>query len=144
MIDSRRGLSGWTFIESIVVIGIIVVLSGTVAVSTLDYLDRARVAGARAQIEAFGIALQAYRIDTGSYPTEMQGLDALWQEPTMIPVPENWSGPYVGGTIGADPWGQEYEYDVPGVNGLPFVVRSFGEDRRRGGEGLAADLYTGM
>ena len=136
--------SGWTFIEAIVVIGIMVVLSGTVAVSTLDYLDRARAAGAHAQVEAIGAALHAYRLDNGSYPTSAQGLEALWRKPTLIPVPGNWRGPYVDGPIGDDPWGNRYVFEAPGANGLPFTVRSLGEDGLRGGEGYAADIFTGM
>jgi len=40
-------------------------------------------------------ALLVYKMDTGQYPTEEQGLNALTEKPAIAPVPDNWRGPYI-------------------------------------------------
>ncbi|MFW5785769.1 MAG: type II secretion system major pseudopilin GspG [bacterium] len=133
---------GWTFLETIVVISIILLLSGTVGIVAVGQLGRARVAVARAQLAGFALALESYALDCGTYPTEAQGLEALWSQPVMAPVPENWAGPYLMREVGLDPWGNRYEYRVPGPHGLPYEIRSLGSDGLPGGEGRAADILS--
>lgn len=137
-----RDDGGWTFLETIVVISIILLLSGTVGIVAVGQLGRARVAVARAQLAGFALALESYALDCGSYPTEAQGLEALWARPMMAPVPEGWAGPYLMREVGADPWGNPYEYRVPGPHGLPYEIRSLGSDGLPGGEGRAADILS--
>jgi len=78
--DLNSGERGWTFVEAIVVMAIIVLLTGTVAFTAVRYVERARRASAQIQIESFGLALQAYYLDTGWYPTDSQGLASLWEQ----------------------------------------------------------------
>lgn len=106
------------------------------------YIAKARQVSASSQIETLSLALNAYAQDCLQYPTEAQGLEALWTRPTQEPVPEGWEGPYVNKKITADPWGHAYEYTVPGPNNLPFGLRSFGQDGREGGEGNDRDFVT--
>jgi general secretion pathway protein G len=106
------------------------------------YLDTAKQAATKSQIETFGLALNAYLLDCGRYPSKDQSLDALWQKPVLEPVPSGWNGPYVNKSIPKDPWGNAYEYTVPGPNGLPFGIRSFGADGTEGGEGNAKDISS--
>jgi len=40
-------------------------------------------------------ALLIYKMDTGQYPTQEQGLNALAEKPVIAPVPDNWRGPYI-------------------------------------------------
>jgi len=134
--------SGWTFIESIIVIAIVLILSSSVALSAMRYVEQARRASAQAQVAAFGLALHAYFMDTAAYPSEAQGLRALWEKPTLAPVPPGWTGPYVERPIGPDPWGGRYRYERPGPGGLPFLVLSLGADGLKGGTGNAADLSS--
>ncbi len=145
MIPRRRVTdprAGWTFVESIIVIGIIIVLSGTVSFSAVRYLEQARIAATRAQISAVSLALHAYYVDTGVYPTEPQGLAALWEKPTLAPVPGGWAGPYVERPVGTDSWGNELSYRRPGPAGLAFEVVSYGADGRPGGEGQDGDISS--
>ena len=110
---------GWTFVEAIVVIAIIVLLTGTVAFTAVRYVERARRASAQIQIENLGLALQAYYLDSGRYPTDSQGLASLWEQPVLAPIPESWAGPYIDRPIGTDPWGRPFDYRVPGPGGVP-------------------------
>jgi len=137
-----RGEEGWTFVETLIVIAIVLVLTSSVGFMAFRYVDRARVASVQSQIENYSLALNTYYIDTNHYPTEEQGLEALWERPVLEPVPDEWHGPYVDKPIAPDPWGNDYEYVRPGPNGLPFGIRSLGADGREGGEGVDADILS--
>lgn len=133
---------GFTFIETIATISIILVLSATVGFSALKYIERSRTAACRNQMDVFRLALQSYYLDCGQYPTESQGLNALWEKPILVPVPQQWDGPYLDRKIPKDPWGNEYVYRNPGENNLPFSLMSYGADGRTGGEGANADIRS--
>src|SRR5690606_8588936 len=87
--------AGFTLIEILVVITVISVLAALVAPNVFRHVGTAKDAAARSQIEMLGAALDAYRLDTGRYPTTEQGLAALWEEPVVEPRPTNWRGPYL-------------------------------------------------
>lgn len=133
---------GWTFIETIIVIGIILILTSTVGFVGYKYLDKAKQVTARNQIDTFAIALNNYMFDAQDYPTEEQGLEALWEKPSLSPVPEDWDGPYIDKPVPDDPWGNAYEYQAPGPHGLPFGIISYGADGSKGGEGKNGDIAS--
>ena len=133
---------GFTFIETIVTISIILILSAAVGFSAVKYIDRARMASCRNQIETFRLALQSYHLDCGQFPTEAQGLQALWEKPVLSPVPARWDGPYTDRQIPKDPWGGAYVYKNPGDKNLPFSIMSYGADGKAGGEGADAEIHS--
>jgi general secretion pathway protein G len=54
-----------------------------------------------------------------------------------------WNGPYLkGGQVPQDPWKNEYQYRAPGQSS-PFEIISLGADGREGGNGSAADIFSG-
>jgi len=129
------GQRGWTFVETLIVIGIILILTSTVGFMAFRYVDKARLVAARNQIEELSMALHSYYMDCKQYPSPQQGLDALWEKPVLEPVPLEWSGPYLSKKLSADPWGRPYKYNVPGPNGLPFGIVSLGAGGVEGGDG---------
>lgn len=133
---------GWTFIETLIVIGIILILTSSVGIMAVKYLDKARIVTARSQIETFSLALDSFYLDSGKYPTADQGLAALWEKPSGDS--SGWNGPYVSKPVPKDPWGNEYTYSTPGDNGLPFKIVSLGGDGKEGGEGNDADIVSGQ
>jgi general secretion pathway protein G len=133
---------GFTFIETIVAISIILILSAAVGFSAVKYIEKARIAACRNQIETFRLALQSYYLDSGNYPTESQGLGALWEKPSLAPLPSRWDGPYVDRQISPDPWGSKYIYKNPGDKNLPFSITSLGADGKPGGEGVNAEIHS--
>jgi len=133
---------GWTFMESLIVIAIILILSVTAGFIGINSLDKARVAAARTQVESLATALEAYYIDCGNYPTTEQGFNALRKKPETTPSSDNWSGPYIYKNVPKDPWGYEYEYFTPGPDGSPYGIRSFGADGIEGGEGKNSDITS--
>jgi general secretion pathway protein G len=134
---------GFTLIEILVVIVVIAVLAALVAPNVFRHVGSARDAAARAQIEMLGAALDAYRLDNGRYPTTVQGLEALWQEPTAEPRPGNWRGPYLRRAVPLDPWNNPYIYLSPGeVNVRGYDLISLGADGLPGGEDEDADITS--
>jgi general secretion pathway protein G len=138
-----RARSGFTLIEILVVIAVLSVLAALVAPNVFRHLGTAKDAAARSQMEMFAAALDAYRLDTGRYPTTAQGLDALVREPTAEPRPRNWRGPYLRKDIPFDPWGNPYIFVSPGeFNPQGFDLLSLGGDGLPGGEGENADILS--
>lgn len=129
--------NGFTLLELLVVILIIGLLTGIVGPRFLGQIGRSEVTAAKAQLDAFDKALQAYRIDTGRFPSTAQGLPALLAAPADEP---RWRGPYLKGQIPLDPWGRAYQYRAPGSPGKDFDLQSLGKDGAAGGTGDDADL----
>jgi general secretion pathway protein G len=140
--SGSNGWAGWTFVETLVVIAIVMILTGTVGFIAFRYIDQARRVSAQTQIETYGLALSSYFIDNLIYPAQDQGLEALWSKPNLDPIPQNWNGPYIDRQPESDPWGNPFIYEVPGPNGLPFAVISYGADGLPGGEGNDADISS--
>lgn len=130
-------LRGFTLLELLVVILIIGLLTGIVAPRFMSQISRSEVTTARAQLDAFRKALEAFRIDNGRYPTTAEGLAALVTAPAGAP---HWHGPYLQDNVPLDPWGSAYQYESPGPNSKDYQVMSYGHDRAPGGTGDDADL----
>ena len=135
---SARRPSGFTLLELLVVMVIIGLLASIVAPQYFAQIGKSNEKVARAQIEAFGQALDQYRLDTGHYPTSEQGLSSLRAAPTNMP---QWRGPYLKRDIPNDPWGKPYQYRAPGQHG-DYDLLSLGSDGQPGGEGEASDVTS--
>ncbi len=133
---------GWTFIETIIGVAIVLLLSAGVGVVAVKNLDKANVTSAKSQIGDFKLALEIYRQDCKRYPSREQGLEALWNKPVLSPVPSKWDGPYIDKILPSDPWDNPYIYSVPGENGLPFSISSYGADGVSGGTELDSDIHS--
>jgi general secretion pathway protein G len=116
-----------------VIIGLLV---GYVAPRYFAQVGKSEVKVARAQIDAFEKALEAYRLDTGRYPSTEQGLGALMDKPASV---SKWQGPYLKKAVPTDPWGNSYRYKQPGDHG-DYDIQSLGQDGKSGGSGDGADI----
>jgi general secretion pathway protein G len=134
---------GFTLIEILVVITVIGLLAALVGPRILGRVSEAKSATAKAQVELLNVALDNYRLDNGSYPSTEQGLAALQEKPTRVPIPLNWRGPYLKRAIPADPWGRPYVYRSPGEHDPGGNdLSSLGKDGQPGGEGEDADITS--
>jgi len=150
--DRKKGkeLEAYTYLETLLVLGVITILAAGATVSSSKILATARKTSAKMQIEQYKAALQTYFLDCGRFPTSEQGLRALWEKPVFYPIPDNWNGPYLDREPGADPWGTDFEYisaessplpsEVP--KNLPFVLISYAADCKKGGEGKGEDIVS--
>jgi general secretion pathway protein G len=131
-----RRQSGFTLLELLVVMVIIGLLVGYVAPRYFAQLGKSEVKAARAQINALGKALDVYRLDTGHYPPQEAGLQALVTAPSNEP---KWQGPYLQKALPLDPWGQPYVYRIPGEH-AEYDLISYGKDGKPGGTDENADI----
>tara|TARA_Y100001970_G_scaffold60169_1_gene76645 strand:- start:4689 stop:5144 length:456 start_codon:yes stop_codon:yes gene_type:complete len=130
--------NGFSLIEILVVLLIIGLLTTLVAVNVLPSQDRARVEKAKADIAIMGNALEMYRLERFNYPNSEMGLRALLKsDEDNIQNFINTRG-YIK-SLPKDPWGNEYQYLIPGDKG-EYDLFSMGADGNIGGEGLNADI----
>lgn len=130
---------GFTLLEMLVVLVIIGLLVGLVGPRLFGRVETSKVQAAEAQIKLLRGALETYRLDVGSLPATNEGLDALVKAPNDAVRPR-WKGPYLDDAVPLDPWGNKYQYAVPGADGRPYALYSLGADGKRGGEGADADI----
>ena len=123
MKKTNRRQAGVTLIEMMVVVVIIALFAALVLPRMMGQADKARKTAARAQINAFMTALASYKLDTSSYPTTEQGLQALRVKPENV---NNWQGPYTDKEIDNDPWGHPYVYHVPGREKSAYDLYTLG------------------
>jgi len=129
---------GMTLIEILIVVVIIGLLAGLVVPRMFGKVGTAKLKSAKAQIELFGTALDAFRLDVGRYPTIEEGMKSLREKPSGE---ENWKGPYLPKEIPNDPWGKPYIYKSPGEHG-DYDLISLGADGAEGGEGENQDVVN--
>lgn len=139
--NKQSKTKGFTLLEMLVVVLIIGLLVTIVVINIAHRPDEARVKTAKAQIAQFSQALDMYNLDNSHYPSESQGLDALFEEPTGFPKPRAWDRPYMRGKKPDDPWGNPYEYSIDDKTGS-FLIISLGADGEDGGSGIEADIKS--
>ncbi|SFH20470.1 general secretion pathway protein G [Palleronia marisminoris] len=128
--------AGFTLVELLVVLSIIVLLGGIVAPQVLRYLGSARSDAAATQIQNIESALELFLIDNFRYPTTEEGL-AVLSEPNAQ-LSERWNGPYLQNAAAlTDPWGTPYVYRNEDGE---VQIMSFGRDGSPGGTGEDRDL----
>lgn len=116
---------GFTLVELLVVLVILGLVMGLVGPRVLGYLSSSRERTAHLQIESFASALDLFYLDYGRYPTNSEGLVALVKRPASG---SHWAGPYLKQpNVPVDPWGNPYEYHVPGKD-TPYSITSAGPD----------------
>jgi general secretion pathway protein G len=132
-------VTGFTLIELLVVLVILGLLAGMVGPQMMKYVGAAKTDTAQLQIEEFGAGLDLYHLEVGRYPSTVEGMIALVEQPSGI---NNWNGPYLKKRrIPRDPWGNDYHYQFPGSNGL-YDLYSLGLDNTEGGINENEDVVS--
>jgi general secretion pathway protein G len=134
-----RGQTGFSLVEIMVVLAIMMLMIGVIAPQVIDTLDGARIDKARADFRNIETALKMYRLDNFVYPTTEQGLVALVEPSSLDPEPRKFKK---GGYLEEeplDPWGRPYLYMHPGEH-KEVDIYSLGADGLSGGEGQNADI----
>lgn len=130
----RRMRRNFTLIEIMIVVVIIGMLAALVGPSILGSLDKSKAKTTKAQVVNLKNAVQQYYMDLSSYPNTLQDL-------ITNPGDEKWNGPYLDAkTLPKDGWDNDFIYNIPGADNMPFDIDSYGSDKQPGGTGLAADI----
>lgn len=141
MIKKDRKREGFTLVEIMAVVIIIGLLATIAAVNFLGQTDKARVITTRANLKMLAGAVAQFKMDTGRYPTEEEGLKALVEQPSDV---KNYQpGGYLDSTtVPKDAWGNDFIYILYPESGKPFEIISYGADGQEGGEGYNADISS--
>jgi type II secretion system protein G len=134
---------GFTFMELMVCVAIIGILSAIAIPSYIKYRERGLIAQATGDLKRIQRAVQDLGHDTGRWPTgSIAGVakamgtgSEVWDFSasalTTDPGWNDWQGPYLSGPF-TDPWGMNYyfdeDYDI-GAGNAAAVVASFGPDK---------------
>ena len=125
----RRKQQGFTLLEIMIVVGIIVILLGLAISKIGNPTGFAKQTAVRADVQAIGTQLQLYESMNGFYPTTEQGLQALVTPPSTDPKPARWYQLFK--QVPKDPWGSEYIYRCPGQrHPESYDLYSAGPDRK--------------
>lgn len=137
---ARRDRSGgFTLVELLVVLVILGLVMGLVGPRVLNYLTSSRTRAAALQLSSFKSSLDLFYLDMGRYPSKNEGLSALVTRPGSA---QGWNGPYLQQqAVPADPWGNAYQYTVPGDK-APYRILSYGADGVAGGSGADGDIVS--
>ncbi len=138
-----RGNNGFSLIELMVVVIILGILAMYIGPKLMGRTEQAKEVQTRVQIEGLETALKLYKLDNGVYPTTEQGLQALVERPDEENVLQNWrKGGYLEkGKVPKDPWGNEFIYLSPGIQG-DYDITSYGADGVPGGEDENKDINS--
>jgi general secretion pathway protein G len=132
---------GFTLIELMVVVVILGILAMYIAPKIMGRPEEAKQVKTRMDIASLETALKLYKLDTGTYPSTEQGLQALVAKPETAPVPRKWrNGGYLEKPkVPKDPWGNDFIYLSPGAHS-DFDLISYGGDGVSGGDGKDKDI----
>jgi general secretion pathway protein G len=138
----QRSLVKSTLIVMATVIAVIVVIYIILSIpSILSSYEAKKQAPVIFNLKILHSAVNQFKMDTGRFPTDEEGLGALIVQPTDV---TGWEpGGYLEITkIPKDSWGHDFVYQLYPESGRPFVIISYGADGEEGGEGINADLRS--
>jgi general secretion pathway protein G len=118
----REARHGFTLMELLVVVAIIVMLAGLGTWSYMRYLEGARESKAKLDVTHIGQAVEAYKVDYGDYPDSLQSLtQPLDNKPAALEAKDL-----------VDPWGQAYVYEPQNVNPSTFKPKVYSSHQTGG------------
>jgi len=128
----NRRRRGFTLMEVLLVLAILVILGSFVTVGYVQLQKRANIDAARGQIGMLESAVDLYTLGVGTPPSTQQGLEALRVAPSDLRNPRKWAGPYIKEQLPFDPWGQPYQYEQ--IDSETYKIWSNGPDGQQGNE----------
>jgi len=141
MFKRSRGRRGFTLIEILIVLGIIMLLASVAIVALVPQQKRARIDTTKLKIKSIETAIEAYNVNIGHYPNEQEGgMQALLVKPAFDneAAAEKWSGPYLKEDP-TDAWGNKFNYQLQEATSTdagasPYHLWSNGPDGMDGTE----------
>ena len=129
MIIDYKKQDGFTLIEIMVVLIIIAIMASFVVPSVINRPDQARFTKVKNDILTIESALDLYKLDNGTYPSNDKGLEALIEDEDNLYLKR----------LPLDPWNEPYQYSNPGKNSN-IDIFSLGADSQLGGNGNDKDI----
>lgn len=138
---NHNNRKAFTMIEIIAVLVIVGLLATVATTSFMGKIEKAKADTTKANLKQLHSAVLSFKMDTGRYPEEDEGLIVLVEEPIES---EGWDseGYLTSSDLPQDGWNNDFIYQLYPESGKPFVIISYGADGEEEGEGLDADLYS--
>ena len=130
----RRAL---TLVEVFAVVVILGLLAATLTIGFSGSFGKAKQNLAKTGIGVIVSKIEVYKIENSAYPSADVGLTSM-SDGQAAPT----SSYYLGPDKLLDPWERPYLYIVPGPDGHPFEVVSYGADGEPGGTDENADISS--
>ncbi len=131
----RRG--GFTLIEVMIVIAIVLALTGLIGVAVFSRRDEAKKDTAAIELRTIKNAMNLFRMDFDRWPTDQEGVKVLWDKTALDGEAEQgkWKG-YLTEPLPKDKWGNEWQYRQKSEHGdeTKYDLWSFGPDKQDGSE----------
>ena len=127
--QSRRARSGFTLLELLLVMAILVVLASLSTYAFLNLQQGGYQQAAFTEIQTLEDACTMYKLKTGSFPSELNDLYQLPSGYTQI----QWGGPYLKEPVTGDPWKRPYNYQANDAQNR-VTITSNGPDGKQGTE----------
>lgn len=135
MKNRRIRRRGFTLMEVLLVLAILVILGSFVTVGYVQLQRNANNDAARSQIAMLEDAVSFYTLAIGKIPDANDGLNALLAPPPSLKNPAKWAGPYIKEKqLPKDPWGNDYMYEVVNDTDGTFKIYSYGANGQQGDE----------
>jgi general secretion pathway protein G len=133
---SNRLQAGFTLIEVLIVIAILLAIGGLVVVNLMPRKEQADIDLQKVDLKAIDGALAHFKLNMKRWPSTDEGLAALSSKEAIADENEasNWKGPYLETPLQKDRWGTELTYKFPGdIRGEAYYdLVSAGPDREVG------------
>ncbi|MCE5229447.1 type II secretion system major pseudopilin GspG [bacterium] len=126
----REGRRGFTLIEIILVVVIIMTLMAVVGPRLAGQGRTNKIRITRIQMDSLKGTLQQYETQMSTFPTTAQGLKILLEKPTGADA-DDWPGKLVD-KMPKDGFGTEFKYICPSEHGLDYDLISAGPDKKFG------------
>ena len=126
-----------SFLEIMIVVVIMAAIAALAGPPIFRQFAGSKVSLAKVQMQNLVQGLLTYSADNNTFPSNDQGLKALFEKPVLGEIPANWNGPYLQGSLPKDPWDKDYLYQG---SKNEFTLSSYGESgTAEGGTGIVCN-----
>jgi len=131
---------GFTLIEVMIVIAIVLALTGLIGVAVFSRRDDAKKDTAKIELNTLKSALNMFRADFDRWPTDGEGVKVLWDKTVLDAESEadkgKWKSAYLTDPKPMDMWGSPWGYRQKGEHGdeAKYDLWSYGPDKQDGTE----------
>lgn len=132
-VTNKLNNRGMTLMEILIVLAIIGGLMAVLLPAINKSRNKGNIGTTKITMGQIINALNQFYTDCGKYPESMDGLM------TADPSCQNWGPEAYMKVIPKDAWGNSFVYSFEGSS---FLLKSYGADRREGGDGVDKDITS--
>lgn len=126
---------GFSLMEVMIVIVIILLISGLVAVNLFGAKEDATKDAAKLQLQNLKDGMKFFYLEYNRYPTVEEGVAVLWDKERLdADADETKWRKFFDDSTPKDPWGSEWGYNDESEEEHPFELWSYGPDKEDGTE----------